>query len=258
MYRPLDNSPAAIRLLHLLPSTTENEPISCLLTHKDLGNEPRYMALSYYWGDSSSPSQIFVNRSPLPITRNLASALLYIRKHFASGLLGADLPRAFWIDAICINQEDVVERTGQVAMMSIVYASATNVVSWLGSDEGALSTVPIAFEFIRNVVQATRSPNSASSTRRQQLEQTPSLRNDTVQQEIIMDTIADPRLLFILSKSNSIVDFFALSYWHRIWIVQEIVLTKPEDNFILYGDELISLHDVQIFRDSWLTFLKTL
>lgn len=40
----------------------------------------------------------------------------------------------FWIDAICINQEDSEEKASQVAMMGEIYKMASSVVIWLGPE----------------------------------------------------------------------------------------------------------------------------
>lgn len=37
-----------------------------------------------------------------------------------------------WIDSICINQNDVDERTSQVGIMREIYAKCTEVIIWLG------------------------------------------------------------------------------------------------------------------------------
>jgi len=142
--------------------------------------------------------------------------------------------------------------------MRTLYASAANVLSWLGGGDGSPSTVPSAFDFIRNIVKATQFPTSASMTRRQQLESGFIVKSGTTEDRIMLDTIVDPRLIFVLSKSKSVIDFFSLEYWHRVWIVQEIVLSRPERNIIIFGDELVSFRDVQVFRDSWLAFIKEL
>jgi hypothetical protein len=257
-YQRLNGHRKEIRLLRLLPSTKEDEPISCVLSVASLQDMPCYTALSYCWGNSTSQTTISINGSIFQTMTNLASALLYIRKHLASGSLSEDLPRLFWIDAICINQADLGERNQQVSMMRTVYASATNVLSWLGGGDGSPSTVPSAFDFIRKIVKATHSPTSASMTRRQQLENGSIVRSETTEDRIVVDTIPDPRLTFVLSKSKSVIDFFSLEYWHRVWVVQEVVVTRPEGNIIMFGDELMSFRDVQVFRDSWLAFLKDL
>lgn len=36
------------------------------------------------------------------------------------------------VDAICINQEDILERSEQVAKMGLIYEKASSVLVWLG------------------------------------------------------------------------------------------------------------------------------
>ena len=41
-----------------------------------------------------------------------------------------------WIDALCINQDDLDERADQVCFMADIYETAWRVVIWLGEDKG--------------------------------------------------------------------------------------------------------------------------
>ncbi|RYP74958.1 hypothetical protein DL770_007511 [Monosporascus sp. CRB-9-2] len=94
----------------------------------------RYEALSYTWGSSQSPGTVEVTRShkhwramftqTLRVNRNLAEAMRYLRYK--------DRPRIMWIDAICINQADVKERSVQVKRMGQIFSLANKVVAWLG------------------------------------------------------------------------------------------------------------------------------
>lgn len=86
----------------------------------------RFEALSYVWGGAETPCSITVNNIRLPIGRNLYTALRHLRSRHRKKLL--------WVDAICINQGDAVEKAVQVAQMSKVYARAWRVTAWLGSD----------------------------------------------------------------------------------------------------------------------------
>ena len=43
--------------------------------------------------------------------------------------------RRLWIDAICINQNDVPERNAQLAIISQVYTQAVTVLVWLGIED---------------------------------------------------------------------------------------------------------------------------
>jgi hypothetical protein len=60
------------------------------------------------------------------ITSNLEAALQQLRL--------VDEPRVLWIDAICINQDDVHERSRQVWIMQEIYAKARQVIVWLGPE----------------------------------------------------------------------------------------------------------------------------
>jgi hypothetical protein len=40
-----------------------------------------------------------------------------------------------WIDALCIDQESIVERQHQVRQMGLIFSAAKAVASWLGMDE---------------------------------------------------------------------------------------------------------------------------
>ncbi|ORY15938.1 heterokaryon incompatibility, partial [Clohesyomyces aquaticus] len=87
---------------------------------------PKYDALSYVWGrpDPLSPKTLEVNGGVLKITTNLHAALTAVMKGSAN--------LTIWVDAVCINQEDLLERNQQVAMMSQIYKSATTVRIYLG------------------------------------------------------------------------------------------------------------------------------
>jgi hypothetical protein len=58
------------------------------------------------------------------IKPNLEKALKQLRK------LSEERP--LWIDAICIDQNNTVERNAQVSMMTDIYGKASNVCIWLG------------------------------------------------------------------------------------------------------------------------------
>ncbi|KAJ4406457.1 hypothetical protein N0V82_010127 [Gnomoniopsis sp. IMI 355080] len=59
--------------------------------------------------------------------------------------LGGVASGLFWIDAICINQADLRERSAQVRIMPQIYSRADCVIVWLGDDSQML------FRLLRNV-----------------------------------------------------------------------------------------------------------
>lgn len=42
----------------------------------------------------------------------------------------------FWVDQICINQEDIKERSHQVKLMCRIYRNAQSTIVWLGCSDG--------------------------------------------------------------------------------------------------------------------------
>jgi hypothetical protein len=60
-----------------------------------------------------------MNVLPMRIRKNLFSFLEVWQEE--------SHPVTLWIDAICINQEDILERNRQVALMYKIYRTATSV-----------------------------------------------------------------------------------------------------------------------------------
>ena len=130
-YSPMLEGSGNIRLLIILPNKNEDSPICCQLFHYPLqeGENHLYEALSYTWGSPVEKKHIIVNECDFEVTANLYSALKCLRNR--------TLTRIIWIDAICINQSDLVERRNQIRLMAEIYAQAHHVVIWLGdADNG--------------------------------------------------------------------------------------------------------------------------
>lgn len=117
------------RLLTLLPgASTDDITISLRTVSLSTANPPEYEALSYVWGSEHDPAAIAIGRRwTLNITQNLHTAL----RHLRSGTTA----RVLWVDAVCINQEDIHERAQQVTLMGDIYRMAKRVVVWLGPEK---------------------------------------------------------------------------------------------------------------------------
>lgn len=261
-FRPLDQTTQQIRLLRLLPKSSEaaTDTIACEIKPFNIADAPPFSALSWAWGNSYGIEEnICINDATFKVTNpSLLDALKHLRRYFNHPTSPAAAPEWIWIDALCINQEDREERSGQVLMMVAIYEQATNVISWLGSGDPAITS---AFSFIAETVQAARGSSNSRTQIRMRIGCEPvanapdATREDSTNS---MDTIVDPRLIHLFSLSNDLPQFFGMSYWHRLWIVQELVRTRPEDNIIMYENDTMLFSDIQIFRDSWLEFLKRL
>lgn len=118
---PRDNY---IRLL-VLPQQDDEARISIFSV--PLEEAPRFEALSYVWGDPDDTVEIEFSGGTLNVTANLRDALDHLRF--------SNAPRRLWVDAVCINQADIEERTSQVRMMGLIYWHARGTVVWLGKDD---------------------------------------------------------------------------------------------------------------------------
>jgi hypothetical protein len=128
VYDPLDEQREEIRLLKLLPGTFESEVHVLLdIVPFTKGSDIRFEALSYTWGSPKDKAKIQIGQNKhceLAVTRSLAEALPYLRYETK--------PRVLWIDAICVDQQNVAERSSQVKRMAGLYTKAERVVIWIG------------------------------------------------------------------------------------------------------------------------------
>jgi hypothetical protein len=123
-YDPIHTG-TTIRILTLYPGTA-SEPLRGKLNHVDLDTCPSFKALSYVWGESAERSPFNCHSKQVFLTVSLCDALRRFR------LPDEDLH--IWADGICVNQQDTTERNHQVRLMGRVYASAEQVLVWLGDD----------------------------------------------------------------------------------------------------------------------------
>jgi Heterokaryon incompatibility protein (HET) len=125
-YQPLGStSTLSTRLVKLLPAD-DRDDIQLVIECVELGNCASYEALSYCWGDPSVKTTIWCDGGSLHVTKNLKSALLHLRNRTKERLL--------WIDAVCINQDDLQERSQQVGIMRDIYKNASETLVWLGEE----------------------------------------------------------------------------------------------------------------------------
>jgi hypothetical protein len=157
-YSSLLLGPGSIRLLRIMPYENESieaAEIQCELFEYSLRDPGKgthlYEALSYTWSGQKKPRSISINKQYLAITENLHAALLRLRDPF--------FERIIWVDAVCINQEDLEEQGHQVQLMAKIYSKATRVLIWLGK---TADNSDIALERIR-IAAESESTNSLNN-----------------------------------------------------------------------------------------------
>ncbi|KAL7620927.1 hypothetical protein AAE478_008238 [Parahypoxylon ruwenzoriense] len=133
LYQPIKSWQT--RIIRIDPEPELNKSVVCTLlvadviVHEGLGvieedgpREVPYEALSYTWGAPIFSHPIRINGIEFFVTENLDSALRHLRL--------ASIKRYLWVDALCINQFDVKEKSIQVGRMFSIYKKARRVVAW--------------------------------------------------------------------------------------------------------------------------------
>lgn len=173
-----------------------------------------YMALSYTWGDPKVTRAISVNGNPMQVTVNLEKALKALRSqpYVKAGW-------KMWIDAICINQEDLEERAVQVKRMRDIYRRAWTPIIWLGA---ASADSDRAIELIPQLSTAFDNPHSVVEL------------NDALKK--------DPKV-FGEGSWRALHDFALRGYFRRVWIVQEASIGNGNMP-VLCGDRVLRWTDI--------------
>ncbi|XP_014550060.1 hypothetical protein COCVIDRAFT_32090 [Bipolaris victoriae FI3] len=223
-----------IRLVNILPRN-ESSTLACELQIVDLREKPEYVALSYTWGSPTalpdegaeawlnkrsftllcrakpgSANQSYPLWHEILITENLYAFLLRARDNESFAL------NSYWIDAICIDQENSAERCRQVQMMGRIYRSAGIVHAWLGEED---NDTRIAFELIRALLGFC----SEISERRVRIE---GLMDITPKSLGSADLTARLGPCADVTAWMAMANLFQRRYFTRAWIIQELTLGR--------------------------------
>lgn len=126
VYEPLDKFRLQFRLLEIAEADDENEAglVAVKIHTVSLQDSPSFAALSYVWGNPTETAEIIVDGVPRKVTKSLSKALGHVAKRAIPHMnqRGDENCKrtAFrlWADAICIDQENVEERSHQVGLMA--------------------------------------------------------------------------------------------------------------------------------------------
>ena len=129
---PLNTSSDHIRLLKLQEASRANGKLAIELAVFSLTEIPAYSAISYVWGDATQRAPVTCNGlGCIHIRRNLFDLL----SRLADEAPGPDHGKYLWVDAICINQDDLEERRNQVLLMQQIYGRADATFIWLSYED---------------------------------------------------------------------------------------------------------------------------
>lgn len=187
-YVPLQMPKTEIRLLKLYAASS-GQAVECSLQNWSDIEAPPYYAVSYTWGMSrldGATSQIIINKKQKMVQKNCFDALQQL-KYFQPS-------QYYWLDALCINQDNVYEKNHQVAKMGQIYRNAQHVIVCLGqySDDAEYS-----FNVLSQRVRRTGTSKPGSGVK-----------------------LKPERIL------KSLQDLANRPYFGRVWTVQEFILGR--------------------------------
>jgi hypothetical protein len=154
-----------------------------------------FEALSYTWGDEGNAKSIIVNGNRKEVSKNLEAALRTLR-----GLQETRLGMSYWVDSLCIDQDNIKERNAQVKRMRDIYGRARSVIVWLGQEA---ETDKIAVDTMHHLC---RDP-------------------------WVEETLRLPPDLMV-EGWHALSVFAQKPYWNRAWIIQELAMNHNSTLFL--------------------------
>lgn len=203
--------PDEIRLIRMIDDVPGR--VAYELSVFPLAITPEYTALSHRWGEPARTIEIIADGKVLRITNSLNDFLgeVVSRRRSASQKTGWSF-RWFWIDAVCINQDDAVERGEQVAKMKEIYEKAEHMVIWLGEADSGTSD---AFDMLEEVAELECETFKLMDGAMPGI--SCKLGSDESSVDMLYETLND-----------DIGGILWSGYWNRAWIIQEA--STPKDS----------------------------
>lgn len=168
-----------------------------------------YFTLSYVWGTPDVYKDIIIDDQIVQVGENLYEALRALRE-----IPEFQLGTPVWIDALCINQNDIEERNNEVKIMSEIYNKALRVISWLGPQHNENDD---AINFLNLLA----------------------LKDNEFLAKLVDWWYQNPHLLYE-SPGKDICQLHNRPYWSRVWILQEVFLAR-HNSVIIYRPRRINL-----------------
>ena len=218
VYKQLDVSRKEIRILAVQNSLSEKDPIRCELVHVGLDDKPAtmrtpasmkaahilriYNTLSYTWGDPEKTGGVVIDGHQFPVTKNLEAALRAMRRAKSQAAYVPQTvnapPSYWWIDAICINQDDILERNQQVLYMTRIYKNGMGVHVWLGDgDDNSSMALDLARKLGTYVKKGPGDPETVYP-------------DDPIEKKI--------------QNWQALTALFQRPWWDRCWVRQEVAV----------------------------------
>ncbi|KAH5621407.1 hypothetical protein HBI23_240630 [Parastagonospora nodorum] len=198
----------SIRLVKIFSIHPE---IACEIRVANLSDEPAYEALSYCWGSPEKLVPITCDGKLFEISPSLRDGLQQLYQYSKTSENSW-----FWIDQICIDQKDGLERTHQVQLMNKIYSSSIRTVIWLPLYEPTVvAAKSLILDFHRCLVARGE------------------IRAENEEREDVVDEVSSQALAATMPSREdgrwpALRELLRLQWFRRVWVIQEVALsTRP-------------------------------
>ncbi len=223
------------RVLNLLPGPFDAEiQVELSVMNLDDWKSEQYECLSYVWGDPSITKPILVNNHQVH-----HDALQHVRN--------SDESAKIWVDAVCINQADSIEKNHQVHLMADIYKRCTKVNIWLGKQESTGVVDGDAFRYLRHF-EDNKHFHQLPDFHRDQINGTPVFKENDEVISLLDDFLTvgkSPWWTRAWTVHESLLPLrtrFMYAHWHATW-----------EMFTAYND-LKNRHALSCCRDAYEKF----
>lgn len=217
IHQPLSRARKSIRGLEVLD---DPNVIQCKVWETYLRSD--YTALSYMCGPSIPQKSILINGLCYKVGANLWAFFDEVRRRKDTS--------TFWVDAVCINQQNIEGKTYQVKFMGEIYSQAGRVISWLGRCDKKMDELLVRLSRLSDPSRSTADIFDILSVTKQALIK----RQDTKHGDTVSDLL---------------LKLFCNPYWGRTWVVQEITLSDERVRQVLYGSTSLPWASLSVLVD---------
>lgn len=223
-----------LRLLRIPPALAY-EPLKYEILLSHINDAPPYKALSYAWGDIRDTTVIDCSGTSQAISAHLHSGLCRVRH--------TTKPLVIWVDAICINQMNNIEKGLQVDFMSTIYEQAEEVIVWFGdvddrSGNLAFGTITkFNCMLLKVMLEHTRDDDTNEAHASSKHSTCLRYAFDNIKDNAA-DCLEEGSLVFI----NAL---YSLPWFQRVWVLQEIGVANKAT--ALWGYLAIPFSELALF-----------
>lgn len=151
-----------------------------------------YTTLSYTWGPDHLQHEIVIFNRTYLISENLWCFFHHMSRQ-------GNFHTWYFIDQVCINQSDHIERSQQVQRMGEIYANAAAVCIWLGTEANNSNVAIRVCNVYHTRLQACHEDGHEW-------------------EHAVRELKADWRP----GEKRAVVKLLERAYWSRLWIIQEL------------------------------------